>query len=249
MKNKFVIITPLYNVERWIKYCLNSVVKQQYNNFEHYLIDDMSTDNTNSIIEKFDKKYDNVKLISNTEKKYALKNIWDTLDDLNLDGNDIIIILDGDDWLANPNVLAQLNEIYNNNDCWMTYGSYLEYPSNTRGKFAKQIPNHIIQTSSYRENEWMSSHLRTFRYGLWKKIQKKDLIDERTEKFIKASWDLAFVFPMLEMCAEKALYVKDIFYIYNRQNPLNEDKVDHKKQLGEEAYVRSKNKYIRIDSL
>lgn len=249
MKNKFIIITPLYNVEKWIKLCINSVAKQGYDNFQHYLIDDMSDDNTNQIIEKYSEAYETVNLITNTEKKYALRNIWDTLEELDLDDDDIIIILDGDDWLAHSNVLNKLNDLYNHNDCWMTYGSYMEYPTNIKGKFAKKIPDYIIDGTSYRESEWMSSHLRTFKYGLWKKIKKQDLINEKTGNFIKAAWDLAFVFPMLEMCGKKALYVEDILYIYNRQNPLNEDKINHDIQLGEEGYIRSKTKYEKVDKL
>jgi glycosyltransferase involved in cell wall biosynthesis len=249
INNNFIVVTPLYNVEKWVKRCLNSVAKQQYKNFSHYLIDDISTDNTNSIIKKHSDTCENTVLITNTEKKYALKNIYDTLEDLNLSDDDIVVILDGDDCLANDEVFSTLNEIYNREDCWMTYGSYVEYPSMKKGKFAKKIPNHIIENSSYRSSEWMSSHLRTFRYGLWKKIKKKDLIDERTGNFIKAAWDLAFIFPMLEMCGTKALYIDKVFYVYNRQNPLNEDKVNHSKQLGEENYIRSKKKYQRINKL
>ena len=249
MNNKFIIVTPLYNVEKWINYCVTSVVKQKYDNYEHYIIDDISTDETNTIIKKYCKHNHRTKLITNTEKKYALKNIYDTLEDLDIDDNDIIVILDGDDWLANKVVLQRLNDIYNKNDCWMTYGSYVEYPSNRRGKFSKKIPERTINNSLYRESEWMSSHLRTFRYKLWKKIDKQDFINPKTNNFIKAAWDLAFVFPMLEMSGKKALYVEDILYIYNRENPLNEDKVDHNKQLNEESYIRSKDKYQLLEKL
>ena len=249
MKNKFILITPLYNVEKWIKLCMNSVLKQEYRNYQHYLIDDMSTDNTNSTIKKYSEKYKRVNLVTNTEKKYALKNIYDNLENLDLNDSDIIVVLDGDDWLASAKVLTRLNEIYNEEDCWMTYGSYVVYPTNIRGKFSKKIPTSTVQQGSYRKNQWMSSHLRTFRYGLWKKIKKEDLINENTGKFIKAASDLAFVFPMLEMCATKALYVEDILYVYNRQNPLNEDKVDHNIQLGEERYIRSKAKYKKVNKL
>ena len=249
MNNKFIIVTPLYNVEKWVKYCITSVMKQKYDNYEHYVIDDISTDQTNSIIKKCCDKSDKLNLVTNTEKKYALKNIHDTLESLDLDDNDIIVILDGDDWLASDQVLQKLNNIYKQQDCWMTYGSYVEYPSNQRGKFSKKIPNQIIDNSLYRERAWMSSHLRTFRYKLWKKINKQDFINPKTNKFIKAAWDLGFVFPMLEMAGKKAFYVEDILYIYNRDNPLNEDKVDHSKQLNEESYVRSKKKYQLLKEL
>ena len=243
MDNKFIIITPFYNVEKWVKYCLRSVSRQGYKNYWHYLIDDLSTDSSTEFIENEALQNQKIKLIKNTTKKYALKNINDVLEEIKPSDEDIIVILDGDDWFAAPDVLEKLNKIYNDEDCWMTYGSYVEFPSKIKGKFAKQIPEHVINNNSYRESPWMSSHLRTFKYKLWKNIDKNDFVSKQTGNFIKAAWDLAFVFPMLEMSGKKAHYVKNILYVYNRQNPLNEDKVDHSHQLSEETEVRAKKKY------
>tara|TARA_R110002110_G_scaffold240307_2_gene456508 strand:+ start:1120 stop:1875 length:756 start_codon:yes stop_codon:yes gene_type:complete len=248
-ENRFIILTPLYNVQEWIKFCIRSVKVQKYQNYNHYLINDISTDNTSEVIQKEIEGVDNFNLINNEDKKYALKNIEDTLEQINPNDEDIIVILDGDDWLASPNVFSTLSEIYNKEDCWMTYGSYVEYPSNTKGKFAKQIPDNVIRERSYREAEWMSSHLRTFKYKLWKKIDKNDFIFSQTGKHIKAAWDLAFVFPMLEMAGHRAKYVEDVLYIYNRQNPLNEDKINHPVQLSEEREVRLKDKYDLLENL
>ena len=248
-ENNIIVIIPLYNVEEWIQKTIRSVKLQNYKNYHCYLVDDISTDSSRDVIQKEIKDNDNFTLIVNTEKKYALKNIYDTIQLANLKKDDIIILLDGDDWLASKNVFATINKTYNEQDCWMTYGSYIEYPSNTRGKFSKQISKHTIDTSSYRSSEWCSSHLRTFLFGLWDKIDKEDLINPETKRFVKAAWDLAFMFPMLEMSAEKAFYVNDLLYVYNRTNPLNEDKVNHSVQLGEEKMMRNKEKYSKIFEL
>ena len=249
MDNRFIIITPLYNVEQWVHLCIRSVLNQEYDNYLFYLIDDISTDNSRDIIKREIEGLDNVVLVSNTEKKYALKNISDTLASIDVCDEDIVVILDGDDWLSSKRVLSTINDVYLEKDCWMTYGSYVEYPSGTRGKFAKKIPDSIIEDATYRQSEWMSSHLRTFKYKLWKKINQEDFIFSKTGRFIKAAWDLAFVFPMLEMSAHRALYLSDILYIYNRSNPLNEDKVDHSSQLAEEMEVRAKKRYERLEAL
>jgi len=249
MNNRFVIITPFYNVEEWISLCVKSVKKQNYDNYVHYLIDDLSTDNTTDKIEALSKDTDKIFLVKNTEKKYALKNIHDTLQSIDIADNDIVVILDGDDWLASSDVLERINKEYQETNCIMTYGSYVEYPSLERGKFAKKIPNQIIEQRSYRRHQWMSSHLRTFRHKLWKRIDRKDFINEETGNFVKAAWDLAFVFPMLEMAGHRAHYIKDILYMYNRSNPLNEDKVDHPLQLSEEAQVRRRHPYQLIEEI
>tara|TARA_R100001510_G_C7656380_1_gene216329 strand:- start:6599 stop:7351 length:753 start_codon:yes stop_codon:yes gene_type:complete len=243
MDNHFKIIVPLYNVEKWIQYCINSIKAQTYENFECIIIDDISTDNSVEKINKIIKNDKRFKLVVNKEKKYALKNIYDALLLCQPANDDIVVTVDGDDWLASKDVLEKVNKIYKKQNCWMTYGSYMEFPSRKRGKFSKQIPHHIIKSNSYRKFEWCSSHLRTFKFHLWRSINKEDFINTNTGEFIKSAWDLAFMFPMLEMSADKAFYIKDVLYVYNRENPLNEDKVDHVAQLTEENYIRNKKVY------
>ena len=215
MNNHFKIIIPLYNVEKWIKICLRSVKTQSYENFRCIIIDDISTDRSVEIIKNEIKDDDRFQLIVNEQKAFALKNIYDGIFSSAPNPEDIVITLDGDDWLANKDVLKLLNEEYNKRDCWLTYGSYAEYPSSQRGKFAKQIPQEVRDIKAYRSHEWCSSHLRTFKYHLWEQIEKKDLLDTNGN-FYRMTWDLAFMFPMLEMCGDRSHYIKEILYVYKR---------------------------------
>ena len=57
------------------------------------------------------------------------------------------------------------------------------------------------------------------------------------------AWDLAFMFPMLEMAGTRSEYIKDILYVYNMSNPLNDHKVDNTKQVRLEREIRLKNPY------
>tara|TARA_R110000824_G_scaffold270034_1_gene458497 strand:+ start:982 stop:2661 length:1680 start_codon:yes stop_codon:yes gene_type:complete len=245
MNNHFKIIIPFYNVEKWIKFCIRSVKAQNYKNFQCILIDDLSTDNTVEIIDEEIKNDSRFKLVRNTDKSFALKNIYDAIIISQPNPEDIIVTLDGDDWLMNKQVLQKLNDCYNKHQCWMTYGSYVEYPSKRVGKFAKQIPDFVIENQSYRNYEWCSSHLRTFKLHLWDRIEKTDLLDHEG-KFYKMTWDLAFMFPMIEMSGRKAKYIKELMYVYNVDNPLNDHKVDNSYQLSLEKQIRAKNKYSLI---
>jgi glycosyltransferase involved in cell wall biosynthesis len=212
------------------------------------LVDDCSTDSSVEIIRKEIAEDPKFLLIENKDKKLALKNIYEAIAMAKPADEDIIITLDGDDWLAAKNTLEILNNKYKEDDCWITYGSYIEYPSKVRGKFSRQIPKEIIDSNSFRESEWMSSHLRTFKYKLWKMIKKEDFLED-DGRFCDGAWDMIFMFPMLEMAGHKSAFVKDILHVYNRTNPLNEDKVDHKKLLLSEARIRSKEKYKPLRKL
>lgn len=238
----FKIIVPFYNVEKWILNCIRSVKLQEYKNFQCILIDDISTDNTVSLIEQEIKNDNRFVLLKNKTKCFALENIYNAIKVSNPNDEDVIITLDGDDWLASKKTLNILKDNYDNFDCWMTYGSYVEYPTKNVGKFSKQIPQFVINNNSYREYEWCSSHLRTFKYKLWNKIEKQDLLDE-DGKFYRMTWDLSFMFPMLELSGEKAKYISDILYVYNVDNPINDHKVDNYLQVRLESQIRNKKRY------
>ena len=91
MGSHFKIVIPLYNVEKWIKFCIRSVKAQSYRDFECILIDDISTDGSAEVIKKEIANDSRFILKKNTEKAFALKNIYDGISLLNPDGNDIIV--------------------------------------------------------------------------------------------------------------------------------------------------------------
>lgn len=55
-KDKVSIIVPVYNVEKYIEKCLNSLISQSYKNIEIILIDDGSKDNSGKICDKYKEK-------------------------------------------------------------------------------------------------------------------------------------------------------------------------------------------------
>lgn len=242
MSNNYKIIVPFYNVSEWIHKCVKSIQLQEYENYECYLIDDMSTDSTADKIKSLIENDDRFFYIQNIEKKYALRNIYEAIKLSGDHDEDIIVTLDGDDWFATKKALNILNEIYSEYNCQMTYGSYLEYPAMKKGQFCQQISTDIIKNNSYRNSRWVSSHLRTFKRHLWNRIELADLTDDDGD-FYKMTWDMAFMFPMLEMAGPLALHIPHILYAYNRQNPLNDDKVNHSLQLQTEQKIRNKKAY------
>ena len=61
--NLFSIIIPVYNVERYLNKCIESVVKQTYKNFEIILVDDGSPDSCPRICDEWAKKDDRIVVI------------------------------------------------------------------------------------------------------------------------------------------------------------------------------------------
>ena len=244
--NKILIITPFYNVEKWITNTIKSVKAQTYTNFRHVLIDDLSTDSSVKIIKDLISDDDRFTLVENNEKKYALRNIYDAIDHFCSDPEEIIVTLDGDDWLASPKSLETVNDCYSQTNCLITYGSYKDFPSGYRGKFSKPMNNQIIEEKTFRDIPWITSHLRTFKNKLWKKIKIEDLLD-KDQEFYKKTWDLAIMYPMLEMAGKRIKFIEKILYVYNTANDINDHKVDHSEQLKIERIIRNKERYDTIN--
>ena len=131
----------------------------------------------------------------------------------------------------------------------MTYGSYIEYPANIRGKFSRQLPEDIIKEKLFRKCTWMTSHLRTFKYKLWKNIKKEDMIDSNTGKPYSMAGDLCIMYPMLEMAEERSFFIEDILYVRNGANPISEHYVNHAQQVRIEKEVRNKPIYPRLGEI
>ena len=245
----FKIIVPSYNAEGFAKRCVDSIKNQAYKNFQCVIVDDASTDKS---AEEFatamgdDKRFT---LVRNTENVGALENIVKGVTHMDPQDEDVIVNLDGDDRFSHPYVLDILHKTYTDTKCWMTYGSYEENDGKTmptRGQFCQhEVPTEIIDHSLFREQPWMTSALRTFKHKLWKDIDHKDLKNQEG-KYYEAAWDLAYMYPMLEMAGRRIEFIEDILYVYN-QHPNNDHRVSDKRlrQLTYEREIRQKKKYMR----
>lgn len=250
-ENSFTFITPVYNAENYIEKCIRSVANQTYENYKMVIIDDMSTDNTINIIKETinslpDSIRNNFELKINEQKKYAVTNQVEEIQKYNYDC-EIIILLDGDDWLVNDNeILYYLDRIYQNSPYNnMTYGSCHSLIDNI-DLISEPYPNEVIKDKSFREHlfTWGMpyTHLRTFRKSLFNKIDTKCFKDENGDDW-KAGGDNAIFYPLLEN-AESIRCLQRVIMVYNDTNPLNDYKINGEEQTKTANKIRGE---IKLD--
>ena len=87
-----------------------------------------------------------------------------------------------------------------------------------------------------------ASHLRTFKYGLWQRIDDADLRDDSGE-YYDVAYDQAIMLPLLELSGGRISYIDSILHVYNKENPLNVDKNKAQKQSNTAEKIRKKPKY------
>ncbi|MFC1841588.1 glycosyltransferase family 2 protein [Candidatus Dependentiae bacterium] len=249
VENPIVVIIPSYNNIKWFDKNLSLLKAQnkRYNTWRAIYIDDCSKDGTPNAVEKYirDNNLENqITLIKNKERKGSLENVYNAAHSCK--NNEIIVICDGDDFLHNENVLNYINYVYQDKQVWMTYGQYEIFPSGQLGQ-CQQIPEIVIDQNGFRDYKWVSSHLRTFRASLFKRIKKEDLLFQG--KFFPVTTDMAAMFPMLEMAGKHAKFIPKTLYVYNQDNPINNYKTRLNLQLYLDRFIRSKERYETLETL
>tara|TARA_R110000796_G_scaffold60220_13_gene139058 strand:- start:8304 stop:9914 length:1611 start_codon:yes stop_codon:yes gene_type:complete len=243
-KTKFHFIIPGYNAAKWLPHCFETILRQEYTNYTVTFIDDLSTDHSCQVFQNQCFSDPRFKIIRNETKKYALRNIEQAITSLDAFSEDVIILLDADDWLSSKSVLSYLDNVYDSGEVLATYGSYMYYPYGDRGVEPSAYPPNTIKNNSYRHDPWRASHLRTFRKKVWDEINKEDFVDIGGDYYHMA-YDQAIMLPILEMSGDRAVFIDKILHVYNRANPLNVDKQKQLQQYNTMKRIRAKLVYER----
>ena len=247
VQKAFVVVIPSYNNKNWFKRNLDSVFNQEYNNYRIIYIDDCSTDNTGQLVKEYAQalgKEDKITIIINEQRNGATANIYKAAH--LCQPEEIIVSLDGDDWLAHDCVLNHLNAIYQDPNVWLTYGQFQWWPKNVPG-FCHAVPQSVLEEGKIRDYGWVTTALRTYYAGLYQKIKKEDLLYD--DAFYQMAGDLAIMFPMVEMAGTHCKFVSEILYIYNTESNINDHKVNGNNQVNLGNVIRDKPRYSHIDSL
>lgn len=237
-----VILTGFYNAEKYVMRSISSIMSQTHKDFKCYITHDMSTDNSVQIIYDLIKNDERFILINDYEKKLYQAGNFDRTIRFNSDIKDdeLLIEVDGDDWLPDSGVFERINRVYQNPDVWIANGSF-KYSNGQLGFSSPQT-----NFGNLRGSRFTASHIRTWRAFLWRNINENDLKDENGN-YWQWSGDLCFMFPMLEMAGEKHYkFMNEINYIYNETNPINEHKVDMFMVNKHANAIRNKKPYPQL---
>lgn len=234
MKNRFVIVVTQRNAAPFIGKCLDSVLNQTYKNYIVPIMDDCSDDGTWEIVKQYPEPFYGIR--NDPQHEFCCVNFITAINVFAND-DDILVLLSGDDWLYSNDVLEYLNEVYQDDNIWLTYGSFVSSSGAIGADFCKPLVN----TRTYRRSrQWYTSHLITCRKKLWNKINPKDLLYQG--HYPNHSFDNAFMYPMVEMAGLKhTKYIKKILCVYNDQNPLCAE--NYKKDPG--AFGRERKYWSR----
>ena len=244
------IVTPVYNAEKYVRDCIASVAQQDYPNYTMHIIDDASTDDTyaaacdfiDTLPEEIQSRF---WVHQNFQNLGAVYNQISTI--CKEAGDDITMLLDGDDWLVNnPNLFHMYNNLYNEG-VEFTYGSCWSL-ADSIPLIAQEYPPQVKWRKSYRDYKfnWNMpyTHLRTFLARNMRNYIRhhgNHAFRDEDGSWLKAGGDTAIFYAMIEMAdPENVVCIPEIVYNYNDLNPLNDYKVNAEEQNKTAAKVLNK---------
>ena len=170
MKNpKVSIIIPVYNGEKTLRQCLNSVLNQTYKNYEVIAIDNNSTDKTKEIIKEFQKKYSSIKYIfEKTKGRGAARNTGIRV------AKGYIMAMTDSDCIVPQNWIKELTNpiIYENENVVMGFEEDL-----IKNYWTKNIQKANWKFINENLNEEYASHLDTKNFAVKSSVMKKLMFD------------------------------------------------------------------------
>jgi len=122
LNEKISVIIPVYNDEKYLEQCVESVLTQSYHNLEVILVDDGLTDATPAICEDFRRQDDRIRVIyKQNEGVGASRNTG-----LAMATGDYILFIDHDDWLLEDHI-QKLYDLLKKNQADIAIGNFSRF--------------------------------------------------------------------------------------------------------------------------
>lgn len=225
-KVNFAIVIPAYNSMDWLPTTLQSVKDQAYDKYKVCVVDDASTDERQAPFIKNVCEENGWSYILRDKQVGALCNQWDAIHEICDDPEDVIVFLDGDDWLVDGGVLEYLNNAYSTSDALLTYGNYLPVPFSPTCPRPRAYPKEVVESNSFRKATHkigiLFNHLRTVKYKLIQNIDPDKDLKWPNGEWFQACADTAIMVPALELAGSRHLFLNKVLYHYNSENPISD---------------------------
>ena len=219
------VIVPVYNGEKYLKKCLNSILNQTLQNIEIICIDDGSKDNSSEILKKFSLKDNRIKVLSieNNGQGFA-RNLG-----LNEVNGEFIAFVDADDWIESDSLELLFSKAKNNN-LDMLFFQMVNYMESSNDFVETELYNHqCFITNGIDENtifnlDDVHDFLFEIPVGPVSKLYKREFLEYHNLKFPENMFfeDNAFFYNAFFKCNRAGFLKKQLYYRRRHKNSVTQ---------------------------
>jgi len=212
----FSIIVPVYKVEKYLHQCVDSLLVQDFDDYEIILVDDGSPDSCPQICDEYAARNERVRVLHKPNGGLSdARNAG-----LKVASGDYVLFLDGDDfWIGNDSLQKLAYIIQKNPECnfigfncsyyypsadsyskWIKYDDALSYPTDRNTAICSLVASGVIPMSACLkiiDRQWITGHHIKFEKGL-------------------LSEDIPWFINLLDAC-DKCMFVNSYIYAYRQE--------------------------------
>ena len=212
---KISVIVPVYNVEKYLGKCLNSIISQTFSDIEIICVNDGSTDNSETILKTFQQKDDRIKIIN--KKNGGLSSARNV--GMEVATGEFISFIDSDDWVDKTMLEKMYNNITNlNTDISICAVHNFD---EQKQQIDDSLPYFTLELFDETFDNKPFSYLETKDFIMdvcvmaWNKLYRKSFLDECNAKFPDGLIfeDGPFFFSIF-FKTQKISIVRDFLYYY-----------------------------------
>ena len=208
---QITIILPVYNVEKYLRQCLDSIVNQTFKDFVCLCINDGSSDNSLSILREYAQKDERFKIVTQENKGLSVtRNVG-----IKNTNTKYLTFIDSDDWITENYLEVLYNKIEETNADIVraSYKFYFEKDNSYKSAKIREI--HKINTNSNIEKLY-KGYAGAF---VWAKLYKTSLIKDNNIRFYegKISEDCPFS-SLVYLYSKKIVFVSDELLFYRKHS-------------------------------
>lgn len=241
--SKISIIVPVYNVELYLRRCIDSILNQTFTDFELILVDDGSPDSSGKICDEYAESDERIKVIH--KKNSGPASARNT--GLDVANGEWITFVDSDDWI-NKEYLEKLYNSCKNNGVDISTCGFFQTEGNEieieRQKFNIKLYNP--------EDLWIENQLRAT--VPWGKLYKKDLWSKIRFPVGKFAEDEYTIYKVLFQCKKIAHSEAELYYYFVNLNSITKSEwslkwLDAVEAIGQQLKYFKKHKFERAEEL
>lgn len=209
MKNNLIsIVVPIYNVEKYIPECVDSIIAQTYENIEIILVNDGSTDNSGSVCEEYAKKDARIKVIH--KKNGGLSDARNA--GIKIAKGEYIGFVDSDDWIETDMYEKLIKACLENNADISICGLFRDYVDKS---IKCPSPNNKVYSSENAlkaliEGEELHDHA-------WSKLYKRSFFDDVEYPKGKLYEDVRTTYKLF-LKSDVVVSIEDCLYHYRQRS-------------------------------
>ena len=205
------IIVPVYQVEKYIRQCVDSILAQTFTDFELILVDDGSIDQSGQICDEYARADDRVKVIHQKNSGVAAARN----NGMKCANGNYLCFVDADDWIEDTMIAQCILQMKENDADILRHGYTMELWKDEKcvNKEKKNAPDFAKELTNDQIAEEMEKFWKNCSNYVWNYFFKKEAIGQIRFPEIRISEDHIFVLEVLENC-KKICFLSENSYHY-----------------------------------